>query len=890
MKKILFVFLYCFLIFYIEGRKHKVQSPHKKSQQLVRSHHKPILRAGHRVTLNQAHIVSDLKYTNNIRVSTISGKPICEIQNIDMSYSTLLGWGTDKQGGGMGYVLGSNAGQLQTEDDEDWFSHNIAKFNTQSNQACSYPWVDGDYTCQGTGDTTFTTYFDCLANKGWWKKKDCRNSMAEIPKCDNNYPATIMPVSGFKRYIQFKLIEGEDASWYDAGASDLGWDISASKYKIYECDQPFDTGTSQCRGEDVPDIATSQTPVLEFYVGDDIYFTLEASDGYSPPPAIEIRELYISGSETKASNGVYKEKYQPLEDPVTGEWSTPGENHFIRFNKASPVNWRPNNMRMLGSNGQVTNPPAKSNPKEFGWKVDHFSVTNPDFTGAINAYLIKVWENPMETYDVYLDYPTNKDGTDQEYFMVDVDLMGLVKPVFKPKYITSNPPGSVTTEADQVFSHYEPASLVQSTCTWEHWINCADIMNICGAGFWGADRSTNFVGTNDGNYPTMSIVRYDDDSSVQDFTSSSEYGWEGESCNRQWVQEQLTTVAGAEGSTCAPQWRNTNFPYDKRFVTSQITTKNTNSLTYCNGISLQTLTSEMVETDCSLNFFKNYNQGDGECSQCVGVCLRAQYLTTCDETGAACTDLLEGEYCPPSGDKYITPNAVSPGGNDNAVYNDDSLADCDGICGGKNRDCPYMYGWVMSKNRVWGASGRESSNSKCSLNCVRWRGTMRMDNGFEEYITEPLGTIKRNEQGVAVFNAALGNYEYENPKICELLLKRDFDKKSVLNHPWSRSCMKKAQKATDINSNNFDIGTNSQEDLDALSEAICPSGFCTFQGKTDLEDLEYGVWRSPAIKQSNYDIRHHQSVNAAGIPSTRDDLVVGPPADINVNQAGSAPN
>jgi hypothetical protein len=79
--------------------------------------------------------------------------------------------------------------------------------------------------------------------------------------------------------------------------------------------------------------------------------------------------------------------------------------------------------------------------------------------------------------------------------------------------------------------------------------------------------------------------------------------------------------------------------------------------------------------------------------------------------------------------------------DDNTDPNIRLVADCLGVCGGVNTDCPFMYGHVY-------ATGRQSHPTDgyypCTSQCVRWRGKLE-DGNFEEEILESL-------EGTAICN------------------------------------------------------------------------------------------------------------------------------------------
>ncbi len=176
-------------------------------------------------------------------------------------------------------------------------------------------------------------------------------------------------------------------------------------------------------------------------------------------------------------------------------------------------------------------------------------------------------------------------------------------------------------------------------------------------------------------------------------------------------------------------------------------TKQTN-LAGCNDLQLDIISSELIETACLPNYFKNYEPNadgvfEGKCKLCITACDFSQYVdtTSCTgygrETSEVCLTVKEGNFCPKDDEQPPTATAV----NYNTMK---QIPDCNGVCNGLDNDCPWMYGYVKIKNpwtdRTSSTVGSGNVINDCGYYCGKWRGNgkLRMDNGFPEFMFVPL--------------------------------------------------------------------------------------------------------------------------------------------------------
>ena len=170
------------------------------------------------------------------------------------------------------------------------------------------------------------------------------------------------------------------------------------------------------------------------------------------------------------------------------------------------------------------------------------------------------------------------------------------------------------------------------------------------------------------------------------------------------------------------------------------------SVTTCNaqphecvaaGKNLEVLSSEMIETACSPNFYKDYSNNKGRCKKCITSCAYGEYVDTetCTgygrDTAQVCKSVFKTRFCP-----GIQGNT---GSGFNAIK---QIPDCNGVCNGEETDCPWMYGYAQLKN-PWSFSflppdSEEASTTDCGYYCGKWRGISRMDNGFPDFIFVPI--------------------------------------------------------------------------------------------------------------------------------------------------------
>lgn len=166
--------------------------------------------------------------------------------------------------------------------------------------------------------------------------------------------------------------------------------------------------------------------------------------------------------------------------------------------------------------------------------------------------------------------------------------------------------------------------------------------------------------------------------------------------------------------------------------------------TSCGSYTLDVISSELIETACLPNYFKNYKVNDagvfeGKCKLCITACEYAQFVDTgvCTGYGRTATDVCltvdKGNYCP---DISGTPGSFTT---------TKQLPDCDGVCNGLEESCSWMYGYVKIRNPWSQRTPRPEQDyaqtvDDCGYYCGKWRGgkQLRMDNGFPEFMFVPL--------------------------------------------------------------------------------------------------------------------------------------------------------
>lgn len=162
------------------------------------------------------------------------------------------------------------------------------------------------------------------------------------------------------------------------------------------------------------------------------------------------------------------------------------------------------------------------------------------------------------------------------------------------------------------------------------------------------------------------------------------------------------------------------------------------SATNCisNGKSLKVISSEMIETACDPDFYKDYSNNRGRCKKCITSCTYGQYVDTsvCTgygrDTSNVCKDVVQTRFCP------------SISGNAAQYTTVKQVPDCNGVCDGEETNCPWMYGYAQLRN-PWEFKGLIQTApanpvNNCGYYCGKWRGISRMDNGFPEFVFVPI--------------------------------------------------------------------------------------------------------------------------------------------------------
>lgn len=154
------------------------------------------------------------------------------------------------------------------------------------------------------------------------------------------------------------------------------------------------------------------------------------------------------------------------------------------------------------------------------------------------------------------------------------------------------------------------------------------------------------------------------------------------------------------------------------------------------GKSLKIISSEMIETACSPDFYKDYSNNRGRCKKCITSCTYGQYVdtTVCTgygrDTSNVCKDVVQTRFCPSIGGSAALFTTVK------------QVPDCNGVCDGEETNCPWMYGYAQLRN-PWDFQPTiqiqaEGNINNCGYYCGKWRGISRMDNGFPEFIFVPI--------------------------------------------------------------------------------------------------------------------------------------------------------
>ena len=157
--------------------------------------------------------------------------------------------------------------------------------------------------------------------------------------------------------------------------------------------------------------------------------------------------------------------------------------------------------------------------------------------------------------------------------------------------------------------------------------------------------------------------------------------------------------------------------------------------------TLKVISSEMIETACSPDFYKDYSNNRGRCKKCITSCTYGQYVDTTVCTGYGrdtqdvCKDVVRTRFCP-----------SLPGGAPQDFNTAKQVPDCNGVCGGEETNCPWMYGYAQLRNPwqtsnailVQPADANDAPITSCGYYCGKWRGISRMDNGFPEFVFVPI--------------------------------------------------------------------------------------------------------------------------------------------------------
>ena len=154
------------------------------------------------------------------------------------------------------------------------------------------------------------------------------------------------------------------------------------------------------------------------------------------------------------------------------------------------------------------------------------------------------------------------------------------------------------------------------------------------------------------------------------------------------------------------------------------------------GKSLKIISSEMIETACDPDFYKDYSNNRGRCKKCITSCTYGQYVdtTVCTgygrDTSNVCKDVVQTRFCPSISGQASLFNTVK------------QVPDCNGVCSGEETNCPWMYGYAQLRN-PWEFKGLIQTTpanpvDNCGYYCGKWRGISRMDNGFPEFVFVPI--------------------------------------------------------------------------------------------------------------------------------------------------------
>lgn len=153
------------------------------------------------------------------------------------------------------------------------------------------------------------------------------------------------------------------------------------------------------------------------------------------------------------------------------------------------------------------------------------------------------------------------------------------------------------------------------------------------------------------------------------------------------------------------------------------------------GKSLKIISSEMIETACSPDFYKDYSNNRGRCKKCITSCTYGQYVdtTVCTgygrDTSNVCKDVVQTRFCP------------SISGQASQFTTVKQVPDCNGVCGGEETNCPWMYGYAQLRNPwefMQQIQSQQADVTNCGYYCGKWRGISRMDNGFPEFVFVPI--------------------------------------------------------------------------------------------------------------------------------------------------------
>jgi hypothetical protein len=162
---------------------------------------------------------------------------------------------------------------------------------------------------------------------------------------------------------------------------------------------------------------------------------------------------------------------------------------------------------------------------------------------------------------------------------------------------------------------------------------------------------------------------------------------------------------------------------------------------YCEDSSktLEVISSEMIETACDAEYYKDYSNNKGQCKKCITSCVFGEFVNNlyCTgygrDTSNVCSTVVKGAFCP----QDITAGAIA-----SSFTTAKQVPDCNGVCKGENVDCPWMYGYVNVRDPWAYVSSQPTSDltlaNDCGYYCGKWRGITRMDNGFPEFIFVPI--------------------------------------------------------------------------------------------------------------------------------------------------------